>query len=291
MTFLVTLCALSIGGIYHSVYRARALSTQQSQISSTSKILASTLSSQWKDIYPNRLQESLERVAELPEFSGSHVRFTVQLGATSSTNSDPIVLAQCGGSPSANTEHRDLFTSRFPIYNGVSDKPVALLLVTGNRGALENEINAVYTIETSIALGIITLLGFLGYKLGRRFTKPLKELVIATSKLKDGELGYKIETKRHDEFELLVDSFNSMSHALLEAQLQQEKHATDLLKTQEELIVARDKSEQSANAKTAFLANMSHEIRTPINGIIGLTDILIEHCSNESLCQKVEVWV
>jgi PAS domain S-box-containing protein len=43
----------------------------------------------------------------------------------------------------------------------------------------------------------------------------------------------------------------------------------------EELMVARDKAEAGARAKSSFLANMSHEIRTPMNAIIGITHLLL----------------
>ena len=39
---------------------------------------------------------------------------------------------------------------------------------------------------------------------------------------------------------------------------------------------ALDRAEEATLAKSEFLANMSHEIRTPINGIIGMTDLLLE---------------
>lgn len=45
---------------------------------------------------------------------------------------------------------------------------------------------------------------------------------------------------------------------------------------EEQLEKAKSEAEQSAKFKSAFLANMSHEIRTPINGVLGLTEILLE---------------
>jgi len=50
-----------------------------------------------------------------------------------------------------------------------------------------------------------------------------------------------------------------------------------------ELIDARNKSIHANELKSKFLANMSHEIRTPMNAIIGFTNILDKHITQEPL--------
>jgi signal transduction histidine kinase/CheY-like chemotaxis protein len=49
-----------------------------------------------------------------------------------------------------------------------------------------------------------------------------------------------------------------------------------LMKTNAELMLAKDRAEAASRAKSEFLANMSHEIRTPMNGILGMTDVVLD---------------
>ena len=56
--------------------------------------------------------------------------------------------------------------------------------------------------------------------------------------------------------------------------------------TEEALIEAIKKAEESARLKSAFLANVSHEIRTPMNSILGFTGLLRQSEINEEKKKK-----
>lgn len=56
---------------------------------------------------------------------------------------------------------------------------------------------------------------------------------------------------------------------------------------QRELQRARDEAQAASRSKGAFLATMSHEVRTPMNGVLGMTELLLDTPLNERQRQLV----
>lgn len=54
------------------------------------------------------------------------------------------------------------------------------------------------------------------------------------------------------------------------------EYTKELVETNYDLELAKNRAEESVRLKSAFLANMSHEIRTPMNGIIGMSHLVLQ---------------
>jgi signal transduction histidine kinase/DNA-binding response OmpR family regulator len=90
-----------------------------------------------------------------------------------------------------------------------------------------------------------------------------------------------------DDLGQLTDTFNNMlseiqsrDETLLRHRDQLEHtvaaRTEELVKSNVQLLDAKEKAEAASRAKSEFLANMSHEIRTPMNGVMGMTDLVLD---------------
>ena len=75
---------------------------------------------------------------------------------------------------------------------------------------------------------------------------------------------------------IVVLAVSSLVDKLHKSFLEEKKLQLLLKKESYDLLIAKQKAEESDRLKSAFLANMSHEIRTPMNGILGFSALLSE---------------
>ena len=125
----------------------------------------------------------------------------------------------------------------------------------------------------SFVIGFLAVAAGSGFSFAmtRSISRPIKELKDAALRIGQGELHTRVAVRTRDEVGALAGAFNRMLDDLDKATVS----IAVLTQAQTELRAAKEAAEAANQAKSEFLANMSHEFRTPMNGVIGMTDLVL----------------
>ncbi len=101
-----------------------------------------------------------------------------------------------------------------------------------------------------------------------------KNYAVRAAKLADDDLGQLTDT-----FNAMLSEIEIRDAELLKhrdsLELEVAARTAELVRSNADLLGAKEKAEAGSRAKSEFLANMSHEIRTPMNGVMGMTELLL----------------
>jgi signal transduction histidine kinase len=132
---------------------------------------------------------------------------------------------------------------------------------------------------TAGALALLTTIGVigLGIFLSRSIVGPVQSLATGADRVGAGELSYRIELPREDEFGLVANRFNKMA-GQLENQQNLLRSANERL---ESAVVERTKELEDTNSRLRqidetrrkFFSNVSHELRTPVTVLLGEAEV------------------
>ncbi len=151
-----------------------------------------------------------------------------------------------------------------------------------------------------LIIGVSLVSGWLAVrsavKLQKRIVQPITHLAGSMRRFtQTQDFNMRVQRSVNDEIGQLSDSFNDMLSHLQVRELALDERNRELARSNQNLeqavqqaTEARRVAEQAAHVKAMFLANMSHEIRTPINGILGMTEVLLNSPLSPQQGQQVQ---
>ncbi|MBN2322856.1 MAG: HAMP domain-containing protein [Spirochaetes bacterium] len=119
-----------------------------------------------------------------------------------------------------------------------------------------------------VTMPIVLITFYLSFSISKEVTDPIKELVIATQKVAEDELDYRIEVEAKDELKLLIESFNKMTEDL--------RVNKELAMHAERIAAWRD-----------IARRLAHEIKNPLTPIKLSAERILKHYERDDKYREI----
>ncbi|MDR3110447.1 MAG: HAMP domain-containing protein, partial [Planctomycetaceae bacterium] len=153
----------------------------------------------------------------------------------------------------------------FGVYTHIPGIGWSLLKLINESEVLRPVYNQIFISSVTFAIGLCVIVTMILIS-ARRITQPIKQLLLFVHTLSEGDWNVEVTgIKSNDEIGELAQTFATMARKLRSS-------IDETVRT----AAAKDAAEFASQAKSQFIATMSHEMRTPLNGVIGISDLLME---------------
>lgn len=141
---------------------------------------------------------------------------------------------------------------------------------------VQEPVSSVYSgINSFIELSVIIIVSSALFAIAlslifrKQLLDPIKQLLIGTKKISEGDFSYTVEVKSNDELRYLAETFNSMSQNINKLVGDLKIKNADLDKATNQLSEANEKLQQADTTKDEFISMASHQLGTPLATIEG----------------------
>ncbi|MCK4351551.1 MAG: cache domain-containing protein, partial [Candidatus Krumholzibacteria bacterium] len=152
--------------------------------------------------------------------------------------------------------------------------------------------NRVIFIMIAVALLTVGLLWVIGQAAARRIIRPVTELVHATNRLTEGDLGYRVDIRSNDEIGVLGESFNKMAAEqqrcterfveLTNSLEKRIKQKTEELEAAQDHLIRTEK----LGSMGKLAAGIAHEINNPLTSIMINIHLIAKRFGEEDRFKK-----
>ncbi len=181
-------------------------------------------------------------------------------------------------------------SERLTVFKSIlsGGQKIGAVVLESDLGELRTQLQHFLWVVLGVIVGASIVAVFLSSRLQRSILEPIAHLASVARLVSMGK-NYSARAVKQSDDDLgqLTDTFNTMlaeiqdrDEALLRHRDELEHtvaaRTEELVKSNLQLLEAKEKAEAASCAKSEFLANMSHEIRTPMNGVMGMTELVLD---------------